>query len=212
MRVYGICGRKQAGKDTFARLGCDLLDRAGRSSDTEIARLAFAEPLKQFCIDYLGLSRNGCYGSDEEKDETCGTWEMFNESIRNLFDTDLFDPISNREVLQVVGTEVFRNCFRGTFWIDLMSIRMRQAEKSGAELVFVTDVRFKNEIRAIQELGGKLIRVIRDTGKEDQIPHASELEMLEIPNSEFDFVVDNNGSIEEYCDKIESILIEEDVL
>lgn len=212
MKIFGLCGRKQSGKDTFARLSCDLLQRAGKSPETQVETIALAEPLKKFCIDYLGLTREGCYGTDDQKNAVCGTWGIFNSSIRGEFGRKIDDQISNREVLQIVGTEVFRKCFRETFWIDLMKINLRKAEREGNEVAFVTDVRFKNEIHAVRELGGKVIRIVRDVGRTDQIPHASELEMTEIPNEHFDHVVANNSTFGEYCDRIEEILREEKVL
>lgn len=212
MKIFGLCGRKQSGKDTFARLSCDLFQRAGMSPDTQLETVALAEPLKQFCIDYLGLTREGCYGTDDQKNAVCGTWGIFNSSIRKQFDRGVDDPISNREVLQVVGTEVFRNCFRETFWIDLMKLNLSKAAREGAEVAFVTDVRFRNEMNAVRELGGRLVRINRNLDQTDQIPHASELEMASIPDEEFDYVVDNDGSFAEYCDKIEAILREEAAL
>jgi hypothetical protein len=60
--------------------------------------------------------------------------------------------------------------------------------------VAISDVRFQNEITAIRRAGGKLIRLLRGTGLEGAAgKHRSETEILEIPDSEFDAIVDNNG-------------------
>jgi hypothetical protein len=65
--------------------------------------------------------------------------------------------------------------------------------------VVIADVRFKNEIKGIKEAGGKLVRVIRPgAGLQGSFAlHQSEAEMAEIPDSEFDSVIQNTGTLDD---------------
>ena len=61
--------------------------------------------------------------------------------------------------------------------------------------VVITDVRFKNEIAAIKEAGGKVIRIIRLGHMEPKWDHPSEMEQLDVPDEEFDYILHNVGDL-----------------
>ena len=93
----------------------------------------------------------------------------------------------------------------------------------------ITDCRFENEANAIKERGGINIRVNRDLpckvcnltkterrGKQcneitcpNQSNHSSE---TSLDNYSFDYVIDNNSTIEELIHKVKEILIKEDII
>ncbi len=56
-------------------------------------------------------------------------------------------------------------------------------------MINITDVRFPNEVAMCKEMGFRLVRLYRDTGKEDSISHASENVFDDIPDSDFDHIV-----------------------
>lgn len=59
-----------------------------------------------------------------------------------------------RKVLQMIGTEVFRQNFDEMFWINRLLTRVDRMEKSGeTEGIVVTDCRFKNELRSLAKRG-----------------------------------------------------------
>jgi len=68
--------------------------------------------------------------------------------------------------------------------------------------IVVADVRFPSEADEIRELGGILIRIDGNSKNEDY--HISEQLINEIP---VDHIIENNGSIEEYHEKIK-VLVE----
>jgi hypothetical protein len=74
--------------------------------------------------------------------------------------------------------------------------------------VAVPDVRFKNEIKAIRGAGGKVIRIVRPGAGLDGAGslHVSETEQAGIPDSEFDFVIPNKGTLEDLRSGIKTIL------
>ena len=139
---------------------------------------SFAEKLKQMSVDILGLKSEWVFGTDEQKNTpTHFQWNEFSKTKSG--------PMTAREVLQHVGTEMFRS-FHSSVWVDAC---LKQIEEDGSELALISDVRFKNEISAIQDQGGVVIGLQRNpTKKADE--HSSETEM----DDSFelcDFVIDN---------------------
>lgn len=65
--------------------------------------------------------------------------------------------------------------------------------------VVITDVRFKNEMQAIRQQGGQLWRVKRPGAGLDGSAslHPSEAEQMSIPDSWFDAVIDNSGTLDD---------------
>ena len=72
----------------------------------------------------------------------------------------------------------------------------------------ITDMRFLNEMEAVKKKDGITIRVNRNL-EEFKDQHESE---TELDNAEFDYVIDNDGTIEELIEKIKEILIKEKLI
>lgn len=67
------------------------------------------------------------------------------------------------------------------------------------EGVVITDIRFKNEMDKVRQAGGFLVRV-RRPGFEGNIGiqgHKSELEQKEIPDTDFDVIIENDQTTKE---------------
>lgn len=76
----------------------------------------------------------------------------------------------------------------------------------------ITDVRFPNEADAIKERGGIVVRINRfhSVVRDHNIPeHPSE---TALDNYSFDYVIDNDGSIDDLTEKVRRTLIEIEVL
>lgn len=63
-----------------------------------------------------------------------------------------------RHFLQVFGTELMRE-WKESVWVDLLIDEARLALQNGAPAVYVSDVRFPNEVEAIHWAGGRVIRL-----------------------------------------------------
>tara|TARA_R110000824_G_scaffold288410_1_gene476318 strand:+ start:4028 stop:4777 length:750 start_codon:yes stop_codon:yes gene_type:complete len=123
---------------------------------------SFANKLKHMCIDILGLKENLVFGSDEEKNTlTDIPWDI-PEKTGNM---------TVREVLQHVGTDMFRG-LDPSVWVNAC---LRQIEDDAPELALISDVRFENEVKAIQNKGGFVIGLTRKP-YEKQDNHISEQE------------------------------------
>ncbi|MBT5188188.1 MAG: hypothetical protein HOM01_15375 [Kordiimonadaceae bacterium] len=188
MIVVGVCGKKQAGKDTFADFGCNIVSDIGLSS----AKIAIASPLKQFAIDYCGVDKSLPWGTDADKNKGIGQWgDFFNEGIVMGQGRLVDDTITVRELLQVLGTDVFRGIHKN-WWINVLKSRINrgdfdQTEGSGdPAVVFVTDVRFLNEVEAINAMGGYTVKIDRDVFGDT---HGSEASVDLIPEHKFAKIV-----------------------
>ena len=233
--ILGVSGRLQSGKNTACNyiLGKTLqkhkviddfeIDKLGRLAPfidghykeyddwkicPEIVSLySFADPLKELCINLLGLTKEQCWGTDEEKNSlTKLKWEDM-PGIISAFDfASKKGPMTAREVMQFVGTNIFRK-MSNNVWVDA-TIRKIQATRP--KLALICDIRFPNEVEGVQKAGGKVIRLTRHkkTGTEKD-NHYSEtaLDKENFDWSKFDFVLDNkNMTIEEQNKATDEIL------
>ena len=156
---------------------------------------AFADKLKRFAIEIFGLDESLVYGTDADKNsKTFLKWQDMPESGKKK------GTMTVREVLQYVGTDVFRKMYKD-IWVDSC---IRDIKKDSPDLALVCDVRFENEIIAIQNEGGTVIGLTRF--KEDDDEHKSESEIAK-KLSLCDAIVDNSKlTIAEQNEKIYGVL------
>lgn len=105
-----------------------------------------------------------------------------------------------RRLLQLLGTEVARECISENYWVDLWNDRVQEEYLNwhGPRLIIIVDdVRFKNEYEFIKSNGGKIISVRgRSAPQGEYLKHSSERQ----EGLPVDFVIDNDGTL----DKLES--------
>lgn len=140
--IIGICGFIGSGKDTIA----DYL-----VNFHEFRRESFASSLKDAVSAVFGWDRILLEGRTKESRE----WR---EQIDEWWTARLGMPITPRFVLQNWGTEVLRGSFHDDIWIASVENKIRNTKDN----IVITDCRFPNEITALKNAGGKVIRVKRD--------------------------------------------------
>jgi hypothetical protein len=194
-RFIALSGKKQTGKDTSAAIIVAALEKAGK----KVAVTSFAEPLKRICMDILGLSKEGVYGTDAQKNDLSHIkWDGFPMEVRLKYSLALgmwnvpatvprCGPMTNREVLQVIGTDVFR-AIHDNVWAEVPFNR----DWSGIDVVLLTDCRFPNEKKVTEDANGVIIRLERNTGFSDN--HLSE---MALDGFQFENTFCNNGSLQE---------------
>jgi hypothetical protein len=155
--LIGIAGLKGSGKDTFVRF---LIEEAAVLGWSARA-FSFAEPMKRFCAEVFDWSYDDLTGPSELRERPDPRYRRA--------DGELLTP---RFALQTLGTEWGRTCFPNV-WVDLT---IRLVERSKADLAVITDCRFENEARAIQQAGGQIAYI--DRLGLDVAPHPSETEQL----------------------------------
>ena len=172
---------------------------------------SLADPLKDICMNVLGLTYEQCYGSDEEKNKEThlqwGKMPEFGEYLYALESVGSVKDVSSmlirfmtaREVLQYMGTQVFR-AIDSNVWINSLFNRIKIDQ---SELALVCDVRFINEVVGIQKAGGKVIELLTNTKSNET--HASETE-LDNFNS-YDAIIHNaKDGISEFNEQIYNVI------
>jgi len=109
-----------------------------------------------------------------------------------------------RILLQLYGTDIFRKRIDDDYWVKKLISRVQNSE---ADNIIVTDVRFPNEIELFKGTPGInpiSIRIERKmVRKEDFQEHESETSLDEYKF--WDFIVENNGTLEDLYGSAETI-------
>lgn len=176
-----LAGRKRTGKGTAFEVINGICKNAGE--------FVFAKPIKDFCINALGLTHAQMYGTNEERESiTKWSWGGIGKNIRLKYGKKESDFLTAREVLQVVGTDIMREQFNQRVWADA---GIRQALDSPNQCCVLTDARMKNELEAGLELADAaqnflkpiIIRTYRKTGLVDGHLSETDLDCFDaIPN------------------------------
>jgi hypothetical protein len=136
-----------------------------------------------------------------------------------------------RDLIQLIGTDLFRNQLHPLVWINATmaeyqpisgTMDVRKSRETLPNWV-ITDMRFPNELEAVKSRGGITIRVNNPWIRFSDGSYRAKSKMLgdfdnehesetALDDYEFDYVIDNNGTIEELIIKIKDILIERGVL
>lgn len=205
--IIALSGNKGGGKNTVSSFIVEHYHyhMGFAYPDAPCDEMAFADGIKEFCIDILGLKHKQCYGTDEEKNTpTKYRWEDSpGRTLGTPADADL--KMTGREVMQNFGTECVRMWF-GNVWAEAT---VRKIQKMALGLAIVTDNRFPNEVKTI--LGqpkGYIIRLTRS-------PYAgSDLHPSETALDDFDwdrpncFVLDNAQMTKEEQNKAVTPILE----
>ena len=140
--IVGFVGLIGAGKDTAADY---LVNFHGFRRDS------FANTLKDAVSQVFGWDRTLLEGRTKEARE----WR---EQVDTWWAERLGMPmLTPRWVLQQWGTEVCRGSFHDDIWIASLENKMRKTKDN----IVISDVRFPNEIAAIKNAGGMVIRIKR---------------------------------------------------
>lgn len=172
-KIIAFAGRKQSGKTT-----CSLFITKYYNGIIEPFNGAkiynFADPLKtDICMNILGLTHDQCYGEDADKNSVTDVeWEG--------------KKLTAREVMQFVGTDIFRK-MKSNVWAGAT---INKIQKEKPNLAIIADCRFPNEVEAVKNAGGLVIKLNRNPYNSD---HSSEtaLDESNYSASNFDLVVYN---------------------
>ena len=205
--IIGICGFIGSGKDTVA----DYL-----VNFHEFRRESFASTLKDSVAAVFGWDRTFLEGRTKEARE----WR---EQVDPWWAERLAMPtLTPRWVLQYWGTEVCRKGFHDDIWIASLENKLRNSK----DHVVISDCRFPNEIQSIRDAGGIIVWVQRGDlpdwydiaveANQGKNVAMNELKMRKIHASEtawvgteFDVILDNNGSIDDLYNHAKSIISNE---
>ena len=140
--IVGFVGFIGSGKDTAADY---LVNFHGFRRDS------FANTLKDAVAAIFGWDRVLLEGRTKEARE----WrEQVDQWWADRLNMPMLTP---RFILQHWGTEVCRNGFHDDIWIASLENKMRKTKDN----IVISDVRFPNEINAIHNAGGIVVRIKR---------------------------------------------------
>ena len=197
--IVGFVGLIGSGKDTAA----DHLVTAW-----DFKRDSFANSLKDAIAGIFHWDRELLQGQTAES-------RAWREEVDDWWAERLGIPhLTPRWVLQFFGTDVCRDNFSNDIWVASLERKLMQTKDN----VVISDVRFPNEIWAIKDAGGVIIRLQRgdnpvwwDTARKDALAmdrtwpeiHASEWAWI---SSGEDYIVHNNGSIADLCMSLNKVI------
>ena len=212
--ILGISGTKQSGKSSLAEfikawyevdnreelknVSCfDVLENGevdwNNKPDNfqKVKIYSFADSLKDFCVDTMGLGHEQCWGTDNEKNtETSYLWDNLPEAIRKKYGIQEKEeafgfrdgiwekiarsgPMTGREVMQVFGTDIARDMFDQNIWVNAT---LRKIRKENYALALIADVRFPSEVKVVTENNGHVIRLARTYDISDKHPSETALD------------------------------------
>lgn len=203
--IVGLVGFIGAGKGTVADL---LVERHN------FIKESYANSVKDACATIFGWNRSMLEGDTPES-------RAWREQDDSWWSEKLGKPFSPRLALQLMGTEAGRGVFHPDLWVHTV---MRRCEQFPELNYVIADVRFPNEIKAIRDSGGKVIRVRRGNDPEwyslarecnlgyknldvmrNAYPEVHYSEWAWI-GSEYDIVMDNNCSLDELKIRVDKIV------
>jgi len=208
--IIGVVGLIGAGKDTIADYLVNI---------HQFRRESFANTLKDAVSAVFGWDRELLEGRTRQSRE----WR---EQVDAWWAERLGMPdLTPRWVLQYWGTEVVRKSFHDDTWIASLENKLRKSKDD----VVISDCRFPNEIQAIKDAGGIVVRVHRgpdpewyqlaeivNRGPERNLEWSwakTQLENFNIHASEtawigttFDAVIDNNHNMDNLYAQINDLV------
>ena len=143
--------------------------------------------------------------------------ETYEAEKRTNWQTAYKRELTPRLLLQLIGTDCGRNIIHPNIWInstmnsyDYIQKWINVGSKAILPNWIITDVRFPNEADAIKQREGINIRLQRGGDSDiDTKQHESE---TDLDNYEFDYIIDNNGTIEALIEQVREILIKENII
>lgn len=204
--VIGIAGRLGSGKDTVGEV-IQKLCLTNNGVEFEIKK--FAGKLKTIASLVTGIPVEK-FEDQEFKQKHMGLqWNM-----------------TYREFLQKLGTEAMRDGLHTNVWVNALFSDYKPQDAPYKHLGslledkhhgllnnpnwIITDMRFPNELEAVEEREGITIRVTRpDLLSFETMLHPSETALDE---AKFDYEIINDGTLEDLVEKVREILIQEKII
>ena len=135
-----------------------------------------------------------------------GEFHPYNYIVHQVGYTEAKEQTEIRRALQRIGTECGRKLISENVWVDAMEREIRQLLARGINHIVVTGIRYANELKMIQRLGGETVWIERPSARAsheekirsaaasaDTATHSSE---VSLDVKRFDSVIENDGSLE----------------
>jgi hypothetical protein len=223
MNVIGISGKAGSGKDTVADM---LLRNEG------IVKVSLADPIKRLARELWEFTDGQLWGPSDSRNAPDYRYPITDDLyltprkvLQHLgteggraIDHDVWIRYAMRVATQLLEAKPRELCYSQSGGLDTYIEQYplgREFERlddfpEKVSAVILPDCRFVNELMAIKNAGGVLIRVKRPgAGLEgDFATHRSETELDNIPDSTFTYVIENTGTLEDLQNSVNNIVTE----
>jgi hypothetical protein len=177
-KIIGIGHRRRVGKNEGANF---LLQHINNEHKGTVEIISFADKLKEMCFDlygHYGLKEKEFYEKNPQYREQ--PLPIINKSPR-----EIWIEFGNK------NREIYSN-----IWVDYVKNKIPQFDN-----VIIPDVRWENEGNMIHEIGGYCVKIINP-----RIPYSNDPSDCALENwGEWDFVIENNGTLEEFYQKLSDL-------
>jgi hypothetical protein len=181
-----ISGKANSGKNTVANMFINNLKHYATNSKI----VGIADQMKHLILSMFPEAKSDClFGPSELRSE------IINEKYKDINGK----PLTYRQALLDLGA--LGRKYNKNFWLNWLVADANSSKNIG--IYIVSDARFINECDYLKKSNFIMIRVLRDSI--NKISDPSELEQDFIPNSEFDYIIYNNDSIEKLNEEIKLI-------
>jgi hypothetical protein len=195
--LIGISGKINSGKDLAGKILNDL-------SGDIFENKKFADKLKDIVCMLIGCTREQLEDREFKEKELGEEWRQYFNDDYDLVcekESTFSSLLTPRKLLQLLGTEAGRQVIHNNIWVNALFADYDTSSNYDSNWI-ITDVRFPNECQAIKDRGGIVIKINRDSDVVDN--HSSETALDNYDG--FDFVVDNNGSIDDLTNNLIKII------
>jgi len=199
MYKIAISGKAGSGKDTISKLLVKQLRKANGTNDyiysenyMKVQYVAFADPIKEIARTMFPLLP-----------EIAFTGPSKNRSMPIPGAQKNGQALTVRQLLIDIGTNG-RN-YDSNIWLNDFKYSFNKSLLSQNNIFVVTDVRFRNEFDLLKKLGFYKIRVFRESS--DKIDDPSETNQDGINDGEFDYVLNNSGTLSELNQEVAKIVV-----
>lgn len=195
--------------ENVGKIGCATATGWGTNN---VHIVHFADALKQACHVIFGIPLKDMETEEGKQKLTKIAWPLDEsgcyEGLGGPPDNAMWTPYNGqppgpkfmtvREVLQFVGTELFRNQLDPDIWLNSVFLKPWAED----DIVIIADARFPNEA-ALGRENGLLIRIERDTGLVSD-GHKSENALADY--TDYHYTVDNNDDFNTLGEKLNVVL------
>jgi hypothetical protein len=175
--IIGFCGYPYNGKSEAAKR---LVDNYA------FIKMNFADNLKRMILTLRGVEHRHVYGTKADKEEI----------IEGL-------GVSGRYLMETLGTQWGRDMIKPSLWVD-QSISSALNHLSMGSSVVYDDVRFHNEVTAIKDSGGIVIRIVRP-GIEPDLTLPANREIADLKD---DMLISNHYSGPQWEHNLEKMIVD----